>query len=669
MNTNSKTSNNSNNFSKFNNSNRSVIAVRITLILIIMLTLLFFIFSMINYFMAKNSITALTKDEQGQVLSVANQRFGDYLDVKQKSINVLRDRILNKDLGEDRDLSEPDMIHSLEVASTTGNFELVYVGFEKDGRMLRSNGKYQWPSDGYDPRARGWYKLSKQKKAPATTDAYLSYTGQTLAISFTAPLIKDGEFIGSVSSDAYLERLSTELLEIGKKAGAELFFTDLNGTIILHKDASLRLKQNDLSKQIASFFKSNQGKNYFMAGDTNIVCELNQTQPYIGCSSFGNTKANEFSSTFFKNNLISALFFTTMLIFIILLVVRYYLNPLKQIREGLEAFFEYLNYQSTKIINLDIKHKNEIGDMAAMINANTKIVEKNIEEEREFIEKISWFAQGIRAGVFTEELNLNSNNRFLETLKDALINVQESLRENVCDDIDNVLSVLNQYQNQDFTPRIESSGKIALSVNYLGEEISKMLTDSLRKGEQLQEKAVILASLVFSLTDAARNQAASLSESAVAVEQMSTSMNSIAQRASEVSNQGEDIKNVIGIIRDIAEQTNLLALNAAIEAARAGDAGRGFAVVADEVRNLAERTQISLGDIENNTTSLVNSIVEMSSAINEQSKGIIQINQAITQIDVLTKNNAKIAQNTDRIAKEVGDMAKATVADTKLRKF
>jgi methyl-accepting chemotaxis protein len=64
-----------------------------------------------------------------------------------------------------------------------------------------------------------------------------------------------------------------------------------------------------------------------------------------------------------------------------------------------------------------------------------------------------------------------------------------------------------------------------------------------------------------------------------------------------LSQTGQSIGSIVGLIESIAEQTNLLALNATIEAARAGEAGRGFAVVANEVKELARQTAAATHDI------------------------------------------------------------------------
>lgn len=70
-------------------------------------------------------------------------------------------------------------------------------------------------------------------------------------------------------------------------------------------------------------------------------------------------------------------------------------------------------------------------------------------------------------------------------------------------------------------------------------------------------------------------------------------MSIIADSTLKLSEQGQDITNIISTVGDLAEQSNLLAVNASIEAVKAGEHGKGFGVVALEIRRLAEQSKQS----------------------------------------------------------------------------
>ena len=171
----------------------------------------------------------------------------------------------------------------------------------------------------------------------------------------------------------------------------------------------------------------------------------------------------------------------------------------------------------------------------------------------------------------------------------------------------------------------------------------------------------------------------------VNAEKGSRQMDEMTAAVTEINQASQSIGKIIKTIDDIAFQTNILALNAAVEAARAGQHGKGFAVVAEEVRNLASKSADAAKDTGNliansmdkaelgsriaaetasSFAEIVSGINESSRLINEiadslesESAGVSQINIGIEQVTTTVQQNSATAQESAAASVEMSSQS------------
>ncbi len=158
----------------------------------------------------------------------------------------------------------------------------------------------------------------------------------------------------------------------------------------------------------------------------------------------------------------------------------------------------------------------------------------------------------------------------------------------------------------------------------------------------------------------------------------------VAETANKVRRLGESsqqISQVVSLINQIALQTNVLAINASIEAARAGEEGRGFAVVAEEIGQLAVQSGAATREIEpiveniqRETSEVVKAmelgntqVIEGTHLVEQTKKSLEQILDVSRQIDQLvqsistaTVSQARTSQAVTSLMKDIAKVSEHT---------
>ena len=438
---------------------------------------------------------------------------------------------------------------------------------------------------------------------------------------------------------------------------------------------------------------------YWFQTITTKINLLKNVDDFLATSLIKNvTNLKESSNQNFIMNLSFALAAIFISILFGIITCRNISKSLKSLNNGIINLSNNTNLSTNKI---EIESKDEIKEIAENFNSYINKIEEGLKQDHLVIEEVNDVVAKVKNGFFSYNIKQKANNAGINELKDSMNDMISDLN----DKLGKIIQALMSFGHGDFTNNLDvgksggSIGSIAAGTRAIGNNVSELLAMIMLSGDELLDNIDVLTKVSKQLEEASNEQAASLEETAAAVEQISGNIENSREKTSDMKDManeltlkasyGQDlahkttasmeeinekvrlINDATNIIDQIAFQTNILSLNAAVEAATAGEAGKGFAVVAQEVRNLASRSSdaareikalvedaasksqngkdiasqmiVGYDELNEKITKTKDMIEDVNSASQEQAEGINQINDAISMLDRNTQENAMTA--------------------------
>ena len=315
-----------------------------------------------------------------------------------------------------------------------------------------------------------------------------------------------------------------------------------------------------------------------------------------------------------------------------------------------------------------------------------KVLADEQREQREKLEKdiyllideVSAATEGdltVRASLSSMEISTVADifNAIIDNLQEIAIEVKESTSQ-VGSSLRQNEAAIHSLAEQAITEAHETRNTL-ISV----EQISQSIQEVAQNASQAKNISDDTYSTVL-------NSSNNMDKTVDSILELRTTVGETAKKMKRLGESSQKISQVVSFIEEIALKTNILAINASVEAGRAGEHGQGFTIVAEQVGALAEQSANATKEIASIVAAIQRETQEVTEAMEsgitqvvdstrlvestKQSLGIVlekaqEINQLMGSISETTISQASTSQTVTNLMQQIAELSEASSTSSK----
>lgn len=311
----------------------------------------------------------------------------------------------------------------------------------------------------------------------------------------------------------------------------------------------------------------------------------------------------------------------------------------------------YAIYSQRKSI---IQQKNN----QASLNELNKSLEQSASEQRKqreeleeavvsLMEALEPAAEGdltVRANLVEGDVGIIADlfNAIVENLRDIALQVKDSAGQ--------VNSSLKQNEGS-----VREIAKIAASE---AKQIQATLSSVEQMSTSIQEVAENAEKTASISNDAfisAKEGNTVMDQTVDSIQGLRSTIGDTSKKIKRLGESAQQISQVVALIDEIALKTNLLAINASVEAARAGELGQGFTAVAEQVGALAEQSAKATQEIAQLITGIQQETQEVVAAMETGTSQVVDSTRLVEATKVSLGAVLTKSQEIDQLMKSISE--------------